>query len=121
MPAPHTTEASMSHETLQEKAARLLISGALDVHEVTGNRVRATCQGDSGRTWRLGWQPHGGWGCQCPSNQFRRACAHLEALRRVVADPTGETVTAPGSLDVERLRAAQREATSVRNGTRRTA
>lgn len=41
-------------ETLEGKAARLLVAGRLTVLEVGLSIVRATCWGDSGRMWRLG-------------------------------------------------------------------
>jgi len=86
------------------------------VLEVADDRIRATCLGDSGRTWHLGWW-RGAWGCQCPSNAFRRGCAHVLALRRVCNEPTRPTREHAG-LTAARMRAAQDEATSVRNGRR---
>ncbi len=110
----------MTRDLVERKAARLLADGKLTVLEVTGDRIRATCVGDSGKTWHLGWWK-GRWGCQCPSNAFRRGCAHELALKRVVNEPVREPAAGPGPLTASRMRAAQDEATATRNGTRRTA
>ncbi len=99
----------MTRDLVERKAARLLADGKLTVLEVTGDRIRATCVGDSGKTWHLGWWK-GRWGCQCPSNAFRRGCAHELALKRVVNEPVRE----PAGLTAERFRAEQDHANRVR-------
>lgn len=67
-------------ESVEAKAARLLVAGALSVVEVVpGGRVRAVVDGDHDR-YHVVWEA-GEWSCSCPA---RGACSHLEALRLVV-------------------------------------
>jgi hypothetical protein len=121
MPQPGGRPVTRARESLEAKAARLLAAGALTVLEVGPAVIRAHCQGDSGRAWRLGWY-RGRWGCQCPAGQFGGACAHLRALRLVVAEPAPEDADAGPGLTRARLRREQAEATRVRAGnSRRTA
>jgi hypothetical protein len=88
--------------------------GALTVHEVRPGLVRATCQGDSGRLHRCCWW-RGSFGCSCTAGQFRADCAHLRALRLVVAEPAPDE---PADLTAEQLRREQDEANRVGNGAR---
>lgn len=78
-------------ETKAQRADRLLAQSRLIV-EVAGDPARpglvvARCRGDSGQEHRLGFDPRRReWRCTCEaSSKFHRGCAHLEALKRVVA------------------------------------
>ncbi len=71
-------------ENAERKAMRLLVSGRLTVEGVDTSTIRATCRGDSGQVYRVGYEPHAGWTCDCPA--FGR-CSHLLALMRVVLVP----------------------------------
>lgn len=84
--------------TAERKAMRLLIEGRLDVtrHDTTGEHaglIVATCRGDSGTVYTLGYDPRPAtldsrrWRCTCP--ELRGACSHLQALKLIVtATPT---------------------------------
>lgn len=52
----------------------------------SGGVVVASCRGDSGRVYRLGFDPSKHeWRCTCDASaRFRRECAHLVALKHVV-------------------------------------
>lgn len=67
-----------------DKARRLLIEGRLIVEKVEVDRgmVYATCRGDSGAVYQLGFDPRGQgeWRCNCKA---RTECAHLKALKLV--------------------------------------
>ncbi len=62
-------------ESTDEKAARLLTSGKLKIDHV-GEYILATCFGDSGVEYALGWDGER-WRCSCPA---RTDCSHLRAL-----------------------------------------
>lgn len=69
-------------ETTIEKAQRILTDGRLTVERVEGDLVVASCAGDSGTVYHLGFDPRTkGWRCTCPA---RKRCAHLEALMLVI-------------------------------------
>jgi hypothetical protein len=57
----------------------------------------------------------GSFGCSCTDGQFRADCAHLRALRLVVAEPAPDE---PADLTAEQLRREQDEANRVGNGAR---
>jgi uncharacterized Zn finger protein len=88
------------------KAASLLAEGRLTVTGVDGERIAATCQGDTG-VWQLSWQRGRGWRCTCPALGFGRRCSHLAALMLVTEPaprvstrrPLGATQSDPGSSD----------------------
>lgn len=78
-------------ETRAQRADRLLAQSRLVV-EVAGDPARpglvvARCRGDSGKDHRLGYDPRRReWRCTCEASaNFHRECAHLVALKRVVA------------------------------------
>lgn len=75
----------MPRESANTKGLRYLTEARLTVVEVNGTRITATCLGDAGDTYRLGF--HGGWHCDCPA---KSRCSHLIALQRVVLRP-GDT------------------------------
>jgi hypothetical protein len=102
---------TMTRESADAKAARLLASGALRVTWVDDERVDATCQGTD-TTWALGYR-RGGWFCGCPAHAHGARCSHIDALQRVTVRPSRQPLTASRLLD------EQREASRVRAGTTR--
>lgn len=75
-------------ETKEQKAQRYLSERRLIItHVVPDGKVVATCRGDGGEVYNLGWDPRGRgrWGCTCEANaDFHRECSHLIALKMVV-------------------------------------
>jgi hypothetical protein len=73
----------MPRETVEEKARRLLGEGRLHITQATaGEIIKATCRGDSGVVYHLGYDPElRHWGCTCPEQKGR--CSHLIALQLV--------------------------------------
>jgi hypothetical protein len=70
-------------ENAATKALRLLTEGRLRVKRVEGDLVIATCKGDSGRIYDLGFDPRNAqWRCTC---EARSVCSHLRALQLVTA------------------------------------
>lgn len=61
--------------TIEEKAERLLVTGALTV-----TVEEATVRGDHG-TYTV-WRDPDRWRCSCPA---RKKCSHIEAVERVTA------------------------------------
>jgi uncharacterized Zn finger protein len=73
----------MSRESADVKGRRLLVEGRLIVDQVLGRKVIATCRGDSGEVYRLGYDTQKNeWRCTCPA---KTRCSHLVALQLVVA------------------------------------
>jgi uncharacterized Zn finger protein len=68
-------------ENAGAKGRRYLGEGRLTVEHVGDVSVRARCRG-GGTVYQLGWSAAGGWRCDCPA---RKECAHLVALKSVVA------------------------------------
>jgi hypothetical protein len=66
-------------ESIDAKARRYLGEGRLRLGLVIEDEIQATCSG--GDVYELGVEA-GTWWCSCPA---RRGCAHLAALRLVVA------------------------------------
>jgi hypothetical protein len=73
----------MARETLEQKAWRYLAEGRLRVDLVYEDMVGAVCRGADEAEYVLGFEADAWW-CSCPA---RRGCAHLVALRQVVAEP----------------------------------
>jgi uncharacterized Zn finger protein len=73
----------MPRESAEVKGRRLLTEGRLIVHRADQRVIAATCRGDGGEVYRLGYEP-GGWACECPA--FGR-CSHLVALLLVAVRP----------------------------------
>lgn len=80
---------AMASTTMEriDKARRLLIEGRLVVEKVAlpenGGEpyIFATCRGDSGEVYRLGFDPYTAeWRCTC---EARGPCSHLKALQLV--------------------------------------
>ena len=75
-------------ERIETKAKRLLAEGRLVVRRVEkrtdgrgGSLIVASCRGDSGAEYDLGYDPwRDQWRCTCPA---RGRCAHLTALMLV--------------------------------------
>lgn len=74
-------------ENASAKGRRLLAEGRLLIEVVDGQKIRASCRGDSGEVYRLGHDPAAGWRCGCPA---RTRCSHLVGLMLVVAPREGE-------------------------------
>ncbi len=78
----------MPRENAAAKGRRLLAEGRLTVDLVDGRKVIASCRGDSGDVYRLGFDPRAGsWRCTCAVRTD--ACSHLHALRLVTLRPDG--------------------------------
>jgi hypothetical protein len=82
-------EKPVSATTLEriDKARRLLIEGRLTVRWVDKDDgfVYATCKGDSGGEYNLGYDPkRKQWRCSC---EARTTCSHLKALQLVTVTP----------------------------------
>lgn len=80
-----TTAAQTSRENATAKAHRLLAEGRLTVRRleerITGRYVYATCKGDHGELYDLGFDPSTNeWRCNC---EARSRCSHLIALQLV--------------------------------------
>ena len=73
-----------SRETVEDKAARLLLAGRVQVLEVIPGRALVQVQGDSD-CWRLAYR-RGRWSCPCPAPAWRR-CSHVAAAELVVGRP----------------------------------
>ncbi len=75
-----------ARESIPEKAARLLSSGAVYIRRADGTRVAATVKGDNGRYVVACDGTR--WACSCPA---WRDCAHVKAV---------ELVTTPARVGV---------------------
>lgn len=73
-------------ENADGKGRRLLTEGRLTV-EFRGHAdiTLATCRGDSGEVYDLGFDHNRGWWCTCPA---RTTCSHLKALMLVTVRQT---------------------------------
>ena len=70
----------MTREGAEAKGRRYLTEGRLTVLECGDWLVDATCKGDSGHVYVLGYT-RDGWWCECPAVR----CSHLVALQLVTA------------------------------------
>jgi uncharacterized Zn finger protein len=69
-------------ETIAANGRRYLTEGRLTITKVDGDQIAATCKGDSGSIYTLGFDPsRADWYCDCPA---RGRCRHLTALMLVV-------------------------------------
>jgi hypothetical protein len=75
----------MPRENAVTKGLRYLSEARLQILRVDGRVIAATCRGDGGEVYQLGYE-RARWWCSCPARGMR--CAHLTALMRVVAVPT---------------------------------
>ena len=73
----------MARESAYDRGQRLLVEHRLVISHVDEHYIEATCRGDRGETWRLGYRP-GQWYCSCPALTW---CAHLYALASVTVRP----------------------------------
>jgi hypothetical protein len=103
----------VARETVEQKAGRYLVEGRLTVHQVTATVIRATCVGNAGEVYHVGWL-RGRWGCSCQAGKFGRVCAHRLALQRVVLDPSEAKAAGAGYIGAG-------SAESSRSAGRRTA
>jgi hypothetical protein len=99
-----------ARESLREKAVRLLASGRVQVTWVDHERIEAHVRGTD-TTHSVGYQ-RGGWYCDCEAHRFGQRCSHLAAAQLVTRRPERQTA----GLTPARMRAAQDEATAIRNG-----
>jgi uncharacterized Zn finger protein len=77
-----STQVLKGRENAAVKGRRYLVEGRLTVHQVDGDRIAGSCKGDSGETYRLGYDPaRQDWFCNCPA---KTRCSHLVALLLVV-------------------------------------
>jgi uncharacterized Zn finger protein len=68
-------------ESAAMKGRRYLIEGRLTVERVERDLVIASCKGDSGEVYRLGYDPEARqWRCTCPA---LRRCSHLVGLQLI--------------------------------------
>jgi len=80
---------SGSGETIEAKAARLLVEGRLTVLRAGPAEIAARCRGDHG-SYLLGWRRDSFWSCSCPSS---RPCSHLAALKLVTVPDLARSST----------------------------
>jgi len=99
-------------ESLREKAVRLLAEGRVQVTWVDDERIEAHVRGSDAE--HVVTYERGGWRCSCEAARFNQRCSHLAAAQLVTRRPERQTA----GLTAARMRAAQDEATSVRNGRR---
>jgi uncharacterized Zn finger protein len=74
-------------ENVEQKARRLLAEGRLLIERVYRDNglIVATCRGDSGAVYDLGYDPaKGEWRCTC---QAKGRCSHVAALQLVTVRP----------------------------------
>jgi uncharacterized Zn finger protein len=70
-----------TRESAAVKGRRYLTEGRLTVNLVDGDRIAASCRGDSYETYALGYDlERQMWHCSCPA---RTRCSHLTALMLV--------------------------------------
>ena len=75
----------VSRESANVKGRRYLVEGRLHVERVRDGLIVASCRGDSGATYALGFDPtRREWRCACPA---LRRCSHLVALQLVTERP----------------------------------
>jgi uncharacterized Zn finger protein len=83
-----SAQAVGSRESAAVKGRRYLTEGRLTVEHVVHDVVVASCRGDSGETYKLGYDPaRQDWDCSCPA---RTRCSHLVALMLVTVRASGE-------------------------------
>lgn len=73
---------AVGRENAADKARRLLAEGRMVVRQIADYEIRADCRGDSGRCYRVTWNPADGWGCNCAARSTR--CSHVRALQLCV-------------------------------------
>ena len=71
----------MVRENASAKARRYLVQGRVVLDHVSKGSVRGHIRGD-GHIWKAVYD-EGAWFCNCPARSDQ--CAHLQALRLVVA------------------------------------
>lgn len=74
-----------TRENATAKAHRLLAEGRLIVRRIEPELLHATCRGDSGEVYDLGYDGRKGqWRCTCAA---KSQCSHLKALMLVTVKP----------------------------------
>jgi uncharacterized Zn finger protein len=80
-----SAQALRARESAANKGRRYLVEGRLHVEHVHEGLIVASCRGDSGATYALGYDPERReWRCTCPA---RQRCSHLVALQLVTERP----------------------------------
>ncbi len=74
--------ATLTRETVDQKAQRLLATGCVTVVFASVVRTVAHVRGDSGIR-DVEWNRDGGWSCTCPNYGD---CSHRRAVRLVTTD-----------------------------------
>lgn len=88
-------------ESAATKGRRLLTEGRLIVTVRDQRGIAASCRGDSGQVYELGWNADRGWHCNCEA--FRPTCSHIQGLMLVTVINQGSASLMPGSGDRDRL------------------
>ncbi|MEK6275993.1 MAG: hypothetical protein AABM30_11755 [Actinomycetota bacterium] len=74
-----------TRESVATKGRRYLVEGRLIVERVGNGFIVASCRGDQGDVYALGYDPaKRQWRCTCPA---LRRCSHLVALQLVAERP----------------------------------
>ena len=78
-------------ENIEARAVKILTERRLTVERVHTGLIVASCRGDSGEDYKLGYDPiRGEWRCTCKASaEFHRTCKHLIALQHVTTKPKG--------------------------------
>ena len=66
----------MSQQSIEEKAARLVVEGRVVIHRKTADAVLASVRGDTGNRL-VAWDGPHGWACMCPA---KGTCSHIRAV-----------------------------------------
>ena len=74
----------MTHESLEEKAGRLLVEGRVRLNEIHDGQIRATIRGDHGLYSIRYDSPSRRLRCSCPS--WRSRCSHVRAVALVAGE-----------------------------------
>jgi uncharacterized Zn finger protein len=79
------TERVLARESAAAKGRRYLLEGRLNVERVHDGLIVASCRGDQGDVYALGYdRERREWRCTCPA---LRRCSHLVALQLVTERP----------------------------------
>jgi uncharacterized Zn finger protein len=81
---------AVPRENAEIKAARLLVSGRVEILYVDDARVVANVRGDTAGVYLVEHDARG-WRCDCPA---RTRCSHLLAVQRVTVRPPRGRVSA---------------------------
>jgi uncharacterized Zn finger protein len=71
----------------EEKPARLLSTGAVQITFATDQIIAARVRGDSGPIYDVRWSRMAGWDCTCAAY---RSCTHIAAVAQVTTRPISQ-------------------------------